>query len=56
LDQIKTIQVKDETKRKLVKLGSKGDTYDDIIRKLIHSHLRLTKLIQRPGNTLDPWK
>lgn len=44
MDQVKTIQVKDETKRKLAKLGSKGETYDDIIRKLIHSHAKLARL------------
>lgn len=32
---ITTIQVSRETRDALVKLGGKGDTYDDIIRRLI---------------------
>lgn len=31
----KTIQVRSSTKRQLDRLGTKGDTYDTIIRKLI---------------------
>jgi hypothetical protein len=35
MSRVKTIQVKNETKHKLEMLGRKGDTYDDIIRKLL---------------------
>lgn len=31
----KTIQVRSSTKKRLDRLGAKGDTYDEIIRKLI---------------------
>lgn len=40
LGKVRTIQVKDETKRRLDSLGRKGDTYDDVIRKLITSYAR----------------
>jgi hypothetical protein len=36
LVQITTIQIKSSTKRRLQKLGRKGDTYDDIVRRLIN--------------------
>jgi hypothetical protein len=36
LAQITTIQIKSTTKRRLQKLGRKGDTYDDIVRRLIN--------------------
>jgi len=39
LGQVKTIQVRIETKRRLEMLGKKGDTFDDVIRKLIDSYL-----------------
>jgi len=35
LPDAKTIQVRSSTKRRLDRLGGKGDTYDAIIRKLI---------------------
>lgn len=38
LGKVRTIQLKDETKHRLERLGRKGDTYDDIIRKLINSY------------------
>jgi len=38
LSEVKTIQIKTETKRRLDKLGRKGETYDAIIRKLINSY------------------
>lgn len=38
VDQNPKIVVKEETKADLDKLGSKGETYDDIIRKLIKSY------------------
>jgi len=34
-NEVKTIQVHEDTKLKLDDLGSKGDTYDQIIRRLI---------------------
>ena len=34
------IKVKQETKTKLDKLGSKGDTYDDIIQRLLNGKQR----------------
>lgn len=33
-----SIQIKVETKERLIKLGDKGDTYDTIIRRLIDEH------------------
>ena len=38
VDQNPKIVVKEETKTELDKLGSKGETYDDIIRRLIKSY------------------
>ena len=38
MSRAKTIQVKNETKHALEMLGRKGDTYDDIIQKLIKSY------------------
>jgi hypothetical protein len=38
---VRTIQVKNDTKRRLDSLGRKGDTYDAIIRKLIDSYAGL---------------
>ena len=34
----KIIKVSIETHRKLLKLGSKGETFDDIIKRLIKEH------------------
>lgn len=39
LGQVKTIQVRVETKRRLEILGKKGDTFDDVICKLIESYM-----------------
>lgn len=39
LSQVKTIQVRVETKRRLEMLGKKGDTFDDVICKLIDSYI-----------------
>jgi len=39
LSEVKTIQVRVETKRRLEMLGKKGDTFDDVICKLIDSYL-----------------
>jgi len=33
--EVTTIQIKKETREELKSLGSKGETYDEIIRKLI---------------------
>jgi len=41
---VKTIQVKADTKRQLDAIGSKGDTYDVIIRKLIETYLKQLEL------------
>ncbi len=38
LGKVTTIQVKDETKHRLEMLGRKGDTYDDVIRKLLNNY------------------
>jgi predicted CopG family antitoxin len=35
--EITTIQIDKPTKEKLKKLGKKGDTFDDIINKLINN-------------------
>jgi len=41
-DQYKTtISIKRRTKNKLKELGSKGDTYDDILNKMIRRYLDL---------------
>jgi hypothetical protein len=40
LSETKTIQVRNETKRKLDDLGKKGETYDGIICKLINTYNR----------------
>lgn len=40
LGKVRTIQVKDETKHRLERLGRKGDTYDDVIRKLLNNYDR----------------
>lgn len=40
MSKIRTIQVRDETKHRLDMLGRKGDTYDDIIRKLINNYAK----------------
>ncbi len=37
-NDITSIQLKRSTKNVLASLGSKGDTYDDIIRKLLLEH------------------
>ena len=50
LSQVKTIQVRVETKRRLELLGKKGDTFDDIICKLIDSYLNQRILEAPPTN------
>jgi putative antitoxin of VapBC-like toxin-antitoxin system len=34
----KTLKIKDETHKELVKLGGKNDSFDDIIMRLIKEH------------------
>ena len=53
LSQVKTIQVRVETKRRLEMLGKKGDTFDDVICKLIDSYMiqrgvEVTPVADRP--------
>ncbi len=38
-----SIQVSEDTKERLTKLGLKGDTYDDIITRLLNKHSRKSK-------------
>lgn len=55
----KTIQVRSSTKRQLDRLGTKGDTYDAIIRKLIAFFERRSKnsnLSDTSENPLDKLK
>ncbi len=40
MGKVRTIQVKEETKHRLDSLGRKGDTYDDVIRKLINNYTK----------------
>jgi hypothetical protein len=40
LNETKTIQVRSETKRRLDDLGKKGETYEEIICKLINVYNR----------------
>ena len=35
MENITTIQISKQTREMLAEMGKKGDTYDDIIRKLI---------------------
>ena len=48
LNQVKTIQVRVETKRRLEMLGRKGDTFDDVICKLLDSYMNLRGLNVTP--------
>ena len=50
LSQVKTIQVRVETKRRLEMLGKKGDTFDDIICKLINSYSNLRIVEATPAS------
>ena len=50
LSQVKTIQVRVETKRRLELLGKKGDTFDDVICKLIDSFLNQRIVEATPTN------
>jgi predicted CopG family antitoxin len=50
LAKVRTIQLKDETKHRLERLGRKGDTYDDIIRKLINSYTKNSDLSRAAEN------
>jgi hypothetical protein len=43
IGMVKLIKVKDETHKELAKLGSYGDTMDDIINKCIHAYKKLNK-------------
>ena len=45
-DGTTTIRIKRSTKERLAALGSKGDSYDDIVDKLISSHNVLMKKIK----------
>lgn len=42
-----TIQLSQETKMALAKLGGKGDTYEDIIKRLIENYDKRTKTTRR---------
>jgi predicted CopG family antitoxin len=35
---MKTITVKDETHAELTRIGKKGESYDDVIQRLIHDY------------------
>jgi spore germination protein GerM len=48
LSQVKTIQVRVETKRRLEMLGKKGDTFDDVICKLIDSYVTQRGVVVTP--------
>jgi predicted CopG family antitoxin len=48
LSQVKTIQVRVETKRRLEMLGKKGDTFDDVICKLIDSYVNQRRVEVTP--------
>jgi predicted transcriptional regulator len=39
-----TVRVSDETKERLDKAGNKGDTYDDIINRLLDLLIETTKV------------
>lgn len=39
MDKKTTVQVTQKTKNKLNEIGKKGETYDEIINKLIESYL-----------------
>ncbi|MEM3816057.1 MAG: hypothetical protein QW341_04345 [Candidatus Bathyarchaeia archaeon] len=38
MKNVTTIKITKRTRNELVKLGSKNETYEDIIRKLIHHY------------------
>jgi len=42
--EITTIQISKETREKLVDMGKKGETYDDIIKKLIETTIKCAKV------------
>ena len=43
MGQITTIKVSKETKKELARIGTKEDTYEDIIKRLINFYRRNTK-------------
>jgi predicted CopG family antitoxin len=43
LSETTTIRIRKETRERLVKLGSKSETYDDIIQRLIGFYPRKNK-------------
>jgi len=52
LSQVKTIQVRVETKHRLEILGKKGDTFDDVICILIDSYLN-QRIVNATPNSLS---
>jgi predicted CopG family antitoxin len=42
--EITTIQISKETREKLADMGKKGETYDDIIKKLIETATKCLKV------------
>jgi hypothetical protein len=44
MSQVTTVKVKKETRKMLAKLGSKDETYDDIIKRLIHFYRKNSKV------------
>ncbi|MHA1853764.1 MAG: DUF7557 family protein [Candidatus Heimdallarchaeaceae archaeon] len=40
---MKSMVIKDETHKKLMKLGNKGETFDEIINRLIETYLKVKK-------------
>jgi predicted CopG family antitoxin len=40
MGELTTIKIRKETREKLAEIGSKKETYDDIIRRLIDSYKR----------------
>ena len=49
MKRVTTIQVKDDTKHKLDLIGSKGDSYDDIIRRLLKNYQNDTRPTKAPN-------
>jgi len=40
---MKSMVIKDETHKKLMKLGNKGETFDEIINRLIETYMKVKK-------------
>ncbi len=36
--KVSSIQITEETKKELARLGKKGDSYEDIIKRLLNKH------------------